>query len=371
MPVVDHQKLRSLARSLFIAAGCSAEEAGIVADGLVEANLKGHDSHGVVSLPGYIGWLRSGGTQTGKPPTVLRDDGAFLVLDGNRGLGQVAGRRAMELGIARARSQGVAIVALRNSGHMGRIGAYGEQCAQAGFVSLHFVNVVGEQPNVAPHGSRQARFGTNPFCFAAPASARHAPTAARNAPTSSRHAPTSSRHANVILDGATSKVAWGKLKIAFNKGEQAGEGLMIDAAGRPSRDPATVVASDATGALVIFGEHKGSGIALFCELLAGALTGGDTIQPANTRNGVTINNMLSILIDPARTAPDGRFAREADAVLDYVLSALPLDEDAPVQLPGDPERRAMAKRLKDGIPIDDQTWLALTSLARDLNVAIS
>lgn len=349
MPIIEHEKLRKLARALFAAAGCNAEEAGIVADGLVDANLKGHDSHGVVSLPGYIGWLRSGGTQSGKPPTILRDDGAFLVLDGNRGLGQVVGRRAMALGIARARAQGVAIVALRNSGHMGRIGAYGEQCAEAGFVSLHFVNVVGEQPNVAPHGSRQARFGTNPFCFAAPAAARTK---------------------SVILDGATSKVAWGKLRIAFNKGQQAGEGLMIDAAGKPSQDPATVVASDATGSLVVFGEHKGSGIALFCELLAGALTGGDTIQPANTRGGVTINNMLSILIDPARTAPDGRFAREADAVLDYVLAALPLDEDAPVQLPGDPERRAMEKRLKDGIPIDDKTWAALTTLARDLNVPL-
>jgi uncharacterized oxidoreductase len=346
MPSFDHVTLRRIAAALLAGAGCGQQEAAIVADGLVEANLRGHDSHGVVNLPGYIGWLRSGGIRANQDPSVVRDDGAFLVIDGNRGLGQAIARRGMELAIPRARAQGAAIVAIRNSGHMGRIGAYGEQCADAGLVSLHFVNVAGDGPNVAPFAAREARFSTNPFCFAMPATAANA---------------------GLVLDCATSKVAWGKLKVALNKGELAPEGLMIDAGGRPTRDPSAVV-PDPVGSLVVFGEHKGSGIALFCELLGGALTGGDTIQPGNPRDGVTINNMLSILIDPSRTAPAGRFAREYDAVMDYVHGALPLDPETPVQVPGEPERRAMAVRLADGIPVDECNWRELQALARELKV---
>ena len=346
MPLLDHDRLRHIAAVLLAGAGCSREEAAVVAENLVEANLKGHDSHGIVNLPTYVAWLTTGGLRPDQPFTVVRDDQAFLVIDANRGLGQSVGRKAMQLAIDKALVSGVAILAIRRAGHMGRIGAFGEQCAGAGLVSLHFVNVSGHPPTVAPFAARESRFATNPFCFAVPGSMRNAA---------------------ILLDCATSKVAWGKLKLAFNKGAMAPEGLLLDAAGRPTRDPSVVV-PDPVGAMVVFGEHKGSGIALICELLGGALTGGDTVQPGNARDGVTINNMLSILIDPRRLCATERIDREFDAVLDYVRSAMPLDPCEPVQVPGEPEHRTMTDRLQSGIPVDDRTWQELQQAARSLGI---
>jgi hydroxycarboxylate dehydrogenase B len=346
VPSFNHEKLRHIAAALLAGAGCSQEEAAIVAENLVEANLKGHDSHGIVNLPSYIAWLATGGVRPNQPITVVREDQAFIVIDANRGLGQSVTRKGMELAIGKALLSGVAILAIRRSGHMGRIGAYGEQCARAGLVSLHFANVVGHPPNVAPFAAREARFATNPFCFTVPGSMRNAA---------------------IVLDCATSKVAWGKLKVALNKGEMAPEGLLLDTAGHPSRDPSLVV-PDPVGAMVVFGEHKGSGIALICELLGGALTGGDTIQPGNTRDGVTINNMLSILIDPRRMTTPERIDREFDAVIEYVRSAMPLKSSQPVQVPGEPEHRAMTDRLRNGIQVDDRTWHELQQLARTMSV---
>jgi uncharacterized oxidoreductase len=346
MPVVEHAKLRLIASALLSGAGCSPEEASVVAENLVEANLKGHDSHGVVNLPAYVTWLKEGGLRPDQQLEIIREDQTFLVIDAHRGLGQSIVRKAMELGIAKARASGVAIIAIRRSGHMGRIGAFGEQCVEAGLVSLHFANVSGHPPNVAPYAARDSRFATNPFCFAIPGSARNA---------------------SVILDCASSKVAWGKLKVALNKDELAAEGLLIDSEGRPTRDPAVVV-PEPVGSMVVFGEHKGSGIALICELLGGALTGGDTIQPANVRDGVTINNMLSILIDPRRVNAVERTTHEFDAVIEYVHSANPISPDEPVTIAGEPELRTMNDRLQSGIPIDDRTWSELQQMAEALGV---
>jgi uncharacterized oxidoreductase len=317
-----------------------------VAESLVEANLRGHDSHGIVNLPDYIHWITTGGLNPNQPLTVVREDQALLVIDGNRGLGQVVARKCMELAIPKTLVAGVAVVAIRCAGHMGRIGAFGEQCARAGLVSLHFVNVAGHPPNVAPYAARQSRFGTNPFCFAVPASMQNPA---------------------VVLDCATSKVAWGKLKVAFNRREMAPEGLLLDVDGNPTRDPSVVV-PEPVGAMIAFGDHKGSGIALICELLGGALTGGNTIQPGNIRDGVTINNMLSILIDPGRVTSSERMSQEFDAVMAYVRSAMPLSPGEPVQVPGEPERRTMAVRLETGIPLDDRTWHELRQLARRMAV---
>lgn len=346
VPPINHDRLRHIAAVLLTGAGCSQEEAAVVAENLVEANLKGHDSHGIVNLPAYITWLTTGGLRPNQSFTVVREDQAFLVIDANRGLGQSIARKGMELAIDKALVLGVAILAIRRAGHMGRIGAFGEQCARAGLVSLHFANVSGHPPNVAPFAARESRFATNPFCFAVPGSIRNSA---------------------IVLDCATSKVAWGKLKVAFNKGEMAPEGLLLDTAGHPSRDPSVVVPNP-VGSMVVFGEHKGSGIALICELLGGALTGGDTIQPGNTRDGVTINNMLSILIDPRRVTTPERINQEFDAVVEYVRSAMPLRSSELVQVPGEPEHRTMTDRLQSGIPVDDRTWHELEQLARTLRV---
>ena len=315
------------------ASGSDDRESGIVADHLVEANLRGHDSHGVGMLPTYVRNRKREGTRANRRPVVVRDDGPFLVVDGDRGFGHVIGREATDLAIAKARRHGVAVLAVRNACHMGRIGTYGEQCAAAGLVSVHFVNGIGHEPWVAPHGGKDARFSTNPFCIAFP-------------PTGTNPA--------VVLDCATSRMSWGKIRIWRHEGRTLPDGVLLDPAGQPSRDPA-VMEGERMGALLPFGEHKGSGLALMCELLGGAVAG--LILPRDSpRGGAGINNMLAILFDPGRLLDRDQIAREADALLAYVRSSAPIDPAQPGMVAGEPELRARAQRLVKGIPIDDATW---------------
>ncbi len=155
--------LAQFVQAIWRQAGSTAREAELVADHLVQANLAGHDSHGVGMIPSYMASLAQGQLQLNQHAEVVRDAGAVLTLDGARGFGQVVASEAMALGIERAGKLGLAAVALHNAHHIGRIGHWAEQCARAGFISIHFVNVVGD-PMVAPFGGSDRRFGTNPFC---------------------------------------------------------------------------------------------------------------------------------------------------------------------------------------------------------------
>jgi uncharacterized oxidoreductase len=296
-------------------------------------------------LPTYVRNRKREGTRANRRPLVVRDDGPFLVVDGDRGFGHVIGRGAIDLAIARARQLGVAVLAIRNACHMGRIGTYGEQCAAAGLVSVHFVNGIGHEPWVAPHGGKDARFSTNPFCIAFP------PTGANPA---------------VILDFATSRMSWGKIRVWRHQGKTLPEGVLLDPAGEPTTDPG-VMEGERMGALLPVGEHKGSGLALMCELLGGAVAG-LIIQPDSPRGGTGINNMLAILIDPGRLGDPGHIAREADALLAYVRASAPIDPREPVMVAGEPELRERAERLARGIPIDAATWQQVEAAAAAVGV---
>ncbi len=327
-------RLHIVATAICRHAGCSELEAMRIADHLVDANLAGHDSHGINNLPMYVSAIRDGGMKLGRHLGVVRDAGAILLFDGGGGVGQMLAHEAMSRGIERARSEGVALVGLRNSHHLGRVGAWAEQCAAASCASVHFVNVVGHQPYVAPFGGRDGRYATNPFCAGLPATADNPP---------------------IILDIATSRIAFGKIAIARNRGQSVPEGAVLDATGQPTLDPNDMF-TDPPGALLPFGEHKGSGIALFCELLGGVLTGGGTNQPATPRHNTIINNMLSIIIDPAALVESEWMRREVDALVAWVKASPPRDGVEEVLVAGEPERRNRAARLRDGIPIDPVTW---------------
>lgn len=324
------------------AAGSPPPEAQIVAEHLVEANLSGHDSHGVGMLPAYVAYLRAGLYVAGQTPVVVRDAGAVLVVDARRGLGQHMARRALDLGIARARELGACVVALQESGHIGRIGAYAEHCAREGLASSHFVNVVDHQPVVAPFGGRDARFITNPFCAALPA--------ADGSP-----AP--------LLDMATSTIALGKARVARNQGVPVPEGSLLDERGLPTTDP-TALIDEKKGALTAFGLHKGSGLAIICEVFAGALAGRRTSQPEHPRRGGLINNMLSVLMDPAAFGDPQAIAREAAAFGAWVKGSPPAPGVTEVLLPGEPEARARAERLQAGIPVDPLTIAQIQAAGR-------
>ncbi|MGH6897339.1 MAG: malate/lactate/ureidoglycolate dehydrogenase [Geminicoccaceae bacterium] len=346
MPTVASAALHALSRAMCVAAGSGEREASLVADHLVEANLTGHDSHGVGLLPTYVQNVREGRLAPNRHAELVNAAGAVLIVEGHHGYGQVIGYEAMELGMARARGHGVALLAIRNSFHLGRIGHFAEQCARGGFASLHFVNVIDHPPLQAPYGGAEARFSTNPFCAAVPGE----------------------DGAAVLLDMATSKIAIGKARVANNQGMPAPEDSLLDAAGRPTRDPA-VMFREPQGALIPMGEHKGSGLAILCELLAGALIGGRTIQPAHPRAGGIVNNMLSVIIDPDAFGPRTVLLDEIRALLAYVKSARPREGFAEVLVPGEPERRRRALHLAHGIDVDERTWAEILSAAGTLDLA--
>jgi uncharacterized oxidoreductase len=348
MIVVGHTELRGIAARVFEAAGSEADEAGIIADRLLEANLRGHDSHGVGLIPNYLEHLAGGTVIPNRKGRVVSEDGSLIVYDGERAWGQIAAREAVMTGIAKARETGVAVVALRNPHHIGRVGTYGEICAQAGLVSFHFVNVTDARPAVAPWRGTDARFSTNPVCIAIPGPEPERP---------------------IILDMATSVIAMGKVRVARNKGEQLKPGTLLDGAGRPTTDPGAMYRQP-RGAVLTFGEHKGYALAFVCEMLAGALCGSGTMRPERQGAGTATNGMLTIVIDPSRLIDREWLGNEIAAMTQYITASPPSRPDEPVLIPGDPERASRARRLTEGVPIDEETWREIVEAARTVNVLV-
>jgi uncharacterized oxidoreductase len=317
--------------------GSESREANLVADQLVQANLAGHDSHGVGMLPSYVDGVVNDRLKINSHPTVVVDAGALLTVDGNAGYGQVNGFETMQMGIERAATHGVAVVGLRNSYHIGRIGHWAEQCAASGYASMHLVNVIGHPPLVAPYGGAEARFGTNPFCAAVPGR---------------------DGRPGFLLDMATSIIAGGKARVASNKGEKVPPDTIIDIDGNLTDDPDafgyTSPSGKRGGALVAFGDHKGSGLAIMCELLGAALLGGETAHPKNPREGRIINSMLSVIIDPGALGDAETYYDEIEMFRDFVLDSRLRSDCDQILVPGQPEELARIERA-DGFEVDTVT----------------
>ena len=336
---------------ILIAAGSTPSEANTVAGNLVLANLSGHDSHGVGMLPRYVDAVLEGGLKPNSSVRVVLDTGSLLTLDGQRGYGQIVGEQAMALGIARAQTHGSCIMTLGNAHHLGRIGHFAEMAVAQGLVSLHFVNVL-SRPVVAPFGGADGRYGTNPCCIGVPLKGREP----------------------FVLDFATSRVAQGKMRVAYNEGRRAEPGTLIDEDGRPTTDPGVVVVPQSKGlfgALLAFGEHKGYGLAVACELLGGALTGGGTWhQPTDPAVRAVINGMLTILIDPARLGTQTSFEEEALAFVDWLQVGPVAPGFDAVQIAGDPERAYRKQRQTEGIAVDAQTWQEIVAAGHKVGITL-
>ena len=348
---ISAPQLRAQVATVLRAAGSSPEEAATVAANLVLANLSGHDSHGVGMLPRYVDAVLEGGLKPNSSVRVVLDTGSLLTLDGQRGYGQVVGEQAMALGISRAQTHGSCIMALGNAHHLGRIGHFAEMAVDQGLVSLHFVNVL-SRPVVAPFGGGDGRFGTNPCCIGVPLKGREP----------------------FVLDFATSRVAQGKMRVAHNKGIQVEPGTLIDEHGNPTTDPGVVVVPQSNGlfgALLTFGEHKGYGMAVACELLGGALTGGGTWHKAtDPAVRAVVNGMLTILIDPAKLGTQAAFEQEAVAFVDWLQAGPAAPGFDAVQIAGDPERATRAQREVNGIAVDDQTWQEMVAAGRKVGATL-
>jgi len=233
--------------------------------------------------------------------------------------------------IARARESGACVLALRNSAHIGRIGTYGERAARAGMAFVAFVNVADIGWAQAPWGCAEPRLGTNPFCVAVPGEGGAA----------------------LLLDMATTTIAAGKARVAYNKGMTVPDGALIDAEGQPTNDP-TGYMRDRLGAMLPFGRHKGSGLAVMCEIMAGAVGGGWRADQA--ASGGVLNSMLATVIDVARLDAPAAVGEAIEATKAHIRSSRTAPGFEEVLLPGEPERRNAEARGRDGIEVDEVTW---------------
>lgn len=335
-------QLIRLTSTVFEAAGCSTSEAARVGRRLVEANLVGHDSHGVIRIPTYVQWLRDQKTIPNQTIRIITENDAMAVVDGQFGLGQSIGEEAIQLGIDKSRKHGVSIIALRNSGHLGRIGDWAEMAAAAGMISMHFVNTSGAGMLVAPFGGIDRRLSANPFAAGVPT--------AEGPP--------------IILDMSACTIAEGKIRVALNKGESVPNGCLIDADGNPTNDPA--VFYNDPGAILPIAGHKGYGLSLIIEMLAGALTGSSCTNPVNAWR--VANGMLSIIIDRNFFGTGEEFFPEVTRFVEFVRSSRRVSAQGEILMPGEIEQRTRTQRMECGVELDGTTWRQIYQTCQLLGV---
>ena len=351
MVAIKARALEELVRDIFIKAGCSEAEGARIGKYLVIANLTGHDSHGVQRVPRYLQWLADGDFVPDQTVQVVTETPVLAVLDGCYGFGQTVAPQAVAIGIAKCKAMGLAAVTLRNAGHIGRVGDWAEMAAAESLISIHYVNA-SSSVLVAPYGGVDRRFSTAPYCVGIPRRGQ----------------------GPLVLDFATSVVAEGKVLNASFGGKKIPADALIGPSGQTSGDP-HVLYGDYTatglrdyqsgeGAIRAFGDHKGSGLALMCELLGGSLTGSGAAQEGRR----WANGMLSIYLDPARFDPAGFFPEDVMRYVAYVKSARPATPGGEVLVPGEPEERTRAQRLEEGVPLPDDTWSAILDSARRIGI---
>lgn len=339
MPTITYADLLRVTQEIIEAAGTARENALGIGEALVEANLRGHDSHGVLRLPWYIQAIERGEISATALPEVIARRGATAQVDGKFGWGQLAARLATKTAIELAGEYNIGLVGIVRGQHIGRVGEYVETIANAGMIGIAFCNAGAA---VAPYGGYERLLGTNPLAWAVPRGNGQPP---------------------MVLDFATSIVAEGKLRVTRSKGEMlAHDGLIYDTTGKPSIDPADFYEG---GALRTFGLHKGSGLSVMIELLARGLCGVDpTLEGPNGHNGTLI-----IAFQIPAFAPTEQFESAVSRFQAQVDGMKPLEGVERVLMPGDPELISRENRLRDGIPLPQSLWDELSELAARYNVS--
>jgi len=342
--ILQHDDLKQYTHKIFAAAGCSEEEAARVAEHLVEANLVGHDSHGVIRIARYIEWIQEGKVLANQQVKVILENDMLAVLDGQFGLGQSIGEQAVRIGLDKCSTQGISIVGLRDAGHLGRIGDWPLMAAKENKISIHFVNTSGAGILVAPFGGVDRRLSANPFAVGVPRKNQEP----------------------IILDISACMMAEGKIRVALHQGKLLPDGCIIDAQGQPANDPKAFY-DDPPGSILSIAGHKGYGLALVTEMLAGALTGGGC---SNVKNKDRLaNGMLSIYIDPEKFAEDQPYHDEINRYVDYVKSSQTITPDGTIYMPGEIEAANRADRATNGIDVADTTWQQIYDTAQSLGVS--
>jgi len=372
-------ELLGFARQVLVAAGAKPDEAALVAASLVESNLRGYDSHGVMRLLEYVPQMGIGELVPGAELSVRRETASMLAADANYGFGQVQCRRLIERLLPKAQAQGIACGTLMCCGHVGRLGEWVEYVARRGLAALMTVNDNGILRCVAPPGGTEPRISTNPLAIGAPThvesfqdSQPHVDESLRD--SQSRLGETRPREGEpLVLDISTSVVANGKVRVAHLAGKPCPEGWLLDADGNPTTDPATRFA-DPPGTILPLGAgptsdhfaYKGFGLGLLLDVLVGGLSGG--FCPPAEPDAKASNNVLLVMWDPASFAGREHFLSQATNLIGYVRSTRRREGVDAIRLPGDTSSATRRTRA-DGIPLDRGAWRALERLAGDLGVA--
>lgn len=344
MPVFAPDELIAAGTRLFGAAGASGEDAFQVATLLVEANRTGHDSHGVIRIPQYLAEIENGLLDPKAVPQVTDETLVTAVVEGNRCFGQVAASRMVAVGLTKARQHGVAGVTLRGANHIGRLGSYVEELARQGAIGLLFVNTHGSAGCVVPWGGREPRLGTNPLAVGIPRAGADP----------------------LVLDMTTSMVAEGKVRVLRNRGALAPEGWLLDAQGRPTCDPQTLYQTP-RGSILPFGGHKGYGLGVVVDLLAGALSGDGCTGNLNVPFG---NGAFLLVLDVAQFLPLEDFCQEVDELSAFIKSSALLPGFEEILMPGEVEARQRARRDAEGLFIEEETWSQIRAWGQQLGVPV-
>ncbi len=342
MRTIAPAQLRQLVSTIYLALGVPPAEAATVARHQVEANLCGHDSHGVIWVPRYVEQIERGQLIPGAPMSIGAETATTAVVDGNWNFGFVVTERAMDVAIDKARQQGVAALVVRRQGHIGRLGAYTARAAENGMIGLLTADSGAGPKSAVPFGGTVKRLGTNPVSLAAP-----------------------SDRGPVLLDIATTVVASGKVEAARQRGGPLPVGWIVDREGRPTTDPEALSAG---GALLPLGGdqgHKGYGLGFIIEVLSGLLTG---IGFGEDPQGFHNDGVFMAVFDVGRFRELNDFRHEVDAFIDYVKSAPPAEGFSEVLYPGELEQRTKAERSVSGIPLDEHVLDSVLSITKRLGV---
>jgi LDH2 family malate/lactate/ureidoglycolate dehydrogenase len=342
MPAYPENELRKFTRQIFEASGSPAADAAIVADHLVDSNLLGVDSHGLIRIPQYVSEIRKGEIQPAAPVVVAQETETTAAVDCGWNFGQVGAMRAMEVAVAKAGEHHTACVVAQRCGHAGRLGAYTEFAARQGFIALGFCNSPRHGHFVLPWGGREPRLATNPISFAFPAGGEEP----------------------IVADFSTASSPEGKIRVYRDRQKALPEGWIVDAAGKPSTDPASFYGPP-MGAILPFGResgYRGFALGLLVEVMGGALAGLN-ITVDQPGNGVAF-----ILVDPSAFMPGENFFELIEEMRGYVKSSKPAQGFEEVLMPGEPESRTARHRKLHGIPLDETTWQAILNSAHSLGV---
>ncbi len=339
---IDPKRLLGFAAAAFQKSGVPGPDAHLIAETLVQADLWGHQSHGVLRLGWYLERLRHGVMQAVTQPEIVVDAGALAVIDGHDGIGQVLVTQATNEAVARARVHGMAAVAVRNSNHFGTCMYYTINGARQGCLMFLCSN---GGPAMAPWGGRKKIVGTNPWSFAAPAG----------------------RYAPIVSDMANTGVARGKIYLARNRHEPIPLGWAIDAEGRPTTDPQAAI----DGIILPMAGHKGYAIATMMDVMAGVLTGSSFLSAVNSpykfdrRSGA---GHFLIALDIARMQPIKQYEDRIERFIDELKSAPRAQGTEQIFYPGEIEARNDLKNRSEGLVLAEDTLTDLTRIASDLNL---